>query len=101
LLWLLIYISIIVKKISKCIIFYINNRKNKEERFLMGKTSVTINDVLKAESRIYKYICHTPLLREKQMDKVLGCQVYLKPEMFQITGSFKIRGALNKILSLT
>lgn len=67
----------------------------------MGKTSVTINDVLKAESRISEHVRHTPLLREKQMDKVLGCQIYLKPEMLQITGSFKIRGALNKILSLT
>jgi threonine dehydratase len=35
------------------------------------------------------------------MDTILGCQAYLKPEMLQITGSFKPRGALNKILSLT
>lgn len=36
------------------------------------------------------------------MDSLFGgCQVYLKPEMLQITGSFKLRGALNKILSLS
>jgi len=34
------------------------------------------------------------------MEPQLGCQLYLKPEMLQITGAFKIRGALNKSLSL-
>ena len=67
----------------------------------MVKDSVTINDVIAAEKRIDGYIRHTPLLREENMDKTLGCQVYLKPEMLQITGAFKLRGALNKILSLT
>ncbi|MCI1998867.1 MAG: threonine/serine dehydratase [Clostridia bacterium] len=66
----------------------------------MEKTNVTINDIHDAEARIDKYIRHTPLLRESQMDKILGCQIYLKPEMLQITGAFKLRGALNKILSI-
>ena len=34
------------------------------------------------------------------MEPALGCEVYLKPETLQITGAFKIRGALNKALSL-
>jgi threonine dehydratase len=67
----------------------------------MEKTSVTLQDVREAAQRISPYIRHTPLLRERSMDKVLGCEVYLKPEMLQITGSFKLRGALSKILSLT
>ncbi|MEW6405560.1 MAG: pyridoxal-phosphate dependent enzyme, partial [Chloroflexota bacterium] len=67
----------------------------------MEKTTVTIQDVQEAAERIRPYIRHTPLLREKSMDKRLGCQAYLKPEMLQITGSFKPRGALSKILSLT
>jgi len=67
----------------------------------MEKNNVTINDILEAEKRIGEYIRHTPLLREENMDEALGCQVYLKPEMLQITGAFKLRGALNKILSLT
>lgn len=67
----------------------------------MEKTSVTLQDVWEAAKRIRPYIRHTPLLRETGMDQVLGCQVYLKPEMLQITGAFKLRGALNKILSLT
>lgn len=67
----------------------------------MKKTTVTLQDVREAAERIRPYIRRTPLLREKTMDKVLGCQTYLKPEMLQITGAFKLRGALNKILSLT
>jgi threonine dehydratase len=67
----------------------------------MEKTTLTLQDVREAAQRIRPYIRHTPLLREQSMDKMLGCQAYLKPEMLQITGAFKLRGALNKILSLT
>lgn len=67
----------------------------------MEKNAVTLQDVREAAERIRPYICRTPLLREKNMDKILGCQIYLKPEMLQITGAFKLRGALSKILTLT
>jgi threonine dehydratase len=67
----------------------------------MEKMTVTLQDIREASDRIRPYIRRTPLLREKNMDKVLGCQAYLKPEMLQITGAFKLRGALSKILSLT
>jgi threonine dehydratase len=67
----------------------------------MEKTTVTLEDVKKAAERIRPYIRRTPLLRESKMDKASGCQVYVKPEMLQITGAFKLRGALSKILSLT
>jgi threonine dehydratase len=66
----------------------------------MEKTSVTLQDIREAAERIRPHIRHTPLLREKIMDNVLGCQTYLKPEMLQVTGAFKLRGALSKILSL-
>lgn len=67
----------------------------------MEKTTVTLQDVKEAAERIRPYIRRTPLLRQKNMDKALGCEVYLKPEMLQITGAFKLRGALSKILSLS
>ncbi|MDN7144815.1 threonine/serine dehydratase [Liquorilactobacillus mali] len=66
----------------------------------MSKADVTLQDIMDAAKRINTYIVHTPLLREEKMDQTLGGQIYLKPEMLQITGAFKIRGALNKILSL-
>jgi len=67
----------------------------------MEKTTVTLQDVREAAECIRPYIRHTPLLRESSMDKILGCQAYFKPEMLQIVGAFKLRGALSKILSLT
>ena len=61
----------------------------------------TIKGILEAQERLKPHIRHTPLLRGEKMEKALGCQVYLKPETLQITGAFKIRGALNKALSLS
>ncbi|MCL1940610.1 MAG: threonine/serine dehydratase, partial [Synergistaceae bacterium] len=47
------------------------------------------------------YIKHTPLIRSENLDDILACSVYFKPECLQITGSFKARGAVNKLLSLS
>lgn len=60
----------------------------------------TIQDIRDAQQRLKPYIRHTPLLRAERMEKAAGCELYLKPETLQITGAFKIRGALNKALSL-
>ena len=62
---------------------------------------ITLQDVQAARSRITPYIVRTPLLRVPALDEALGCEVYLKFEGFQIMGAFKIRGAMNKALSLT
>ena len=48
-----------------------------------------------ANSRIKAHVVETPLTYDTQRD------LYLKWENHQVTGSFKIRGALNKVLSLT
>ena len=58
-------------------------------------------DVKEAQERIAPYVVRTPLLRVPALDEALGCQVYLKHEGFQTIGAFKIRGAVNKALSLT
>lgn len=60
----------------------------------------TIQDIREARERLAPHIRHTPLLRADKIEKAAGCQLYLKPETLQITGAFKIRGALNKMLSL-
>ena len=61
----------------------------------------TLQDILDARERLKPHIRHTPLLRAEKIEKAVGCQLYLKPETLQITGAFKIRGALNKALSLS
>ena len=62
---------------------------------------LSLQDVQQAKVRISPYIVRTPLLRMPALDAALGCEVYLKFEGFQVMGAFKIRGAMNKALSLT
>lgn len=67
----------------------------------MEKEKLTIEMIKNAAERIRPYVRRTPLLREKTMDKVLHCRTWIKPEMLQISGAFKMRGAVNKLMSLT
>ena len=62
--------------------------------------SFTLETIQQARARIAPYILQTPLLRLPALDPYLGCQVYVKAECMQITGAFKLRGAMNKMLSL-
>ena len=63
--------------------------------------ALTVERIKQAKERISSYIVQTPMLRMKALDQYLGCQVYVKAECMQITGSFKLRGAVNKALTLT
>lgn len=54
-----------------------------------------------ALKRIKKYIRHTPLDVCRSLSKLMAGQVYLKMEHWQHTGSFKIRGALNRMMTLS
>ena len=58
-------------------------------------------EVLSAENRIRSHIRETPLEYSFPLSNLLAMNVYLKLENLQFTGSFKVRGALNKIMSLT
>ena len=61
----------------------------------------TIDDIEAARSRIAPYIRRTPLLQGERIEPAVGCTLYLKPETLQVTGAFKIRGALNATLQLS
>jgi threonine dehydratase len=54
-----------------------------------------------AAERIRPYVRTTPLDHSPYLSRVLGGEVFLKLENVQHTGSFKVRGAMNKLLSLT
>ena len=54
-----------------------------------------------AEKRIRPFILETPVLRSNYLSTFNNGNVYLKLESEQHTGSFKARGALNKILSFS
>ena len=57
--------------------------------------------VLQARERIRERIYKTPVINNASLDKMIGKSVYFKCENFQLTGSFKIRGAFNKMLQLS
>ena len=59
---------------------------------------ITLEELKKAHKEISPYINYTPLLHSNYLSK--DKNVFLKLESLQITGSFKLRGATNKILSL-
>ncbi len=71
---------------------------------MKGKNSLPVDvyeEVLEAEARIRPYVLETPLEYSAYLSRLAGCDVFLKLENMQTTGSFKYRGAMNKILSLT
>jgi threonine dehydratase len=53
-----------------------------------------------AAGRIAPHVLNTPLLPSPYLNEISGAEVWLKLESEQYTGSFKARGALNKVLSL-
>ena len=59
-----------------------------------------IKNVIEAEKRIKTHIRETPVEFSDYLSDISKCNVYLKLENQQFTGSFKVRGAINKILSL-
>jgi threonine dehydratase len=62
---------------------------------------INLHDIWEARQRISNYIHHTQLLRSASLSRMFGADVFLKCENLQKTGSFKVRGAFNHILSLT
>src|SRR5215204_4580654 len=58
-----------------------------------------IADIREASLRIAPYVRKTGLERSETLSRYLDRNVYVKLELFQKTGSFKVRGAFNKLLS--
>jgi threonine dehydratase len=65
-----------------------------------GTALPTAADVDRAAQRLAGIALHTPLVTSPTLDALTGGRVFLKAEVLQRTGSFKFRGAYNKISSL-
>jgi len=61
---------------------------------------VVLDDVYAAASRIGAHAVRTPLLESEALNERFGARILFKPECLQRTGSFKFRGAFNKLASL-
>ncbi|HTW22972.1 MAG TPA: pyridoxal-phosphate dependent enzyme, partial [Candidatus Baltobacteraceae bacterium] len=62
---------------------------------------VTLETIKAARERIGDSVFISPFMRSETFSKLTGNSIYLKLENLQMTGSYKERGALNKILLLT
>jgi threonine dehydratase len=63
--------------------------------------TVTLDDVERAARTIAGRVHRTPLLRSGTLSEQLAADIRFKAELFQRTGSFKVRGALNRLSQLT
>jgi threonine dehydratase len=66
-----------------------------------SQLSLTLADIVAARERIHGAIYYSPCPHSQMLSALTGQQVYLKLENLQMTGSFKERGALNRIATLT
>jgi threonine dehydratase len=62
---------------------------------------IELADVLAARHMMQPHVWRTPLLPSPALSRLCGGDVYLKLECWQRTGSFKVRGALNKLAALS
>src|SRR5688500_675740 len=63
--------------------------------------NITKEQIEQAHERIKPFIHHTPVLTSKTLDHISGAEIFFKCENFQKIGAFKIRGAMNAVLSLS
>ncbi|NNU15638.1 threonine/serine dehydratase [Parvularcula sp. ZS-1/3] len=68
---------------------------------MADNASVTIEDIRAAEKRLAGRVVRTPVLSAPALDEAAGGRILAKAENLQGTGSFKLRGGLNHVLSLT
>ncbi|WP_251443161.1 threonine ammonia-lyase [Veillonella intestinalis] len=67
----------------------------------MSTPLVTLDMVKEAQQRLRGVAQRTAIMQSTSLSERCGCEVHLKMENFQRTGSFKLRGAYNKVASLT
>ncbi len=67
----------------------------------MSDELISIDDVRAAARAIHGKVDNTPFLHSQTLSELTGAEIWLKFENLQFTGSFKQRGALNKLLSLS
>ncbi|RXJ87471.1 threonine ammonia-lyase [Arcobacter sp. CECT 8985] len=62
---------------------------------------ITIDDIREAKTNLEKIREKTPITKAPSLSETFNADVYLKKENLQLTGSFKLRGAYNRIANLT
>ena len=66
----------------------------------MNEHATSLDDIVAARARIVRHIHQTPVFTSRTLDRLAGRKLFFKCENLQRGGSFKLRGALNAVLSL-
>jgi threonine dehydratase len=66
-----------------------------------GKVVIDLNAILAARDNLRGQVLKTPFMLSRTLSDILGAEIWLKFENLQFTASFKERGALNRMLTLT
>ena len=64
-------------------------------------TGNLVGQIVDAEARIRPHVRETPLVHSPALSAATGAEVWLKCENLQVTGSFKVRGAMNRLMTLS
>jgi len=67
----------------------------------LGYPMVTREEIERAYETIHEHIVDTPIIISATLSDLCGCTTLFKLENLQVTGAFKERGALNKLMNLT
>lgn len=62
---------------------------------------IPLSQIIQAKKRLSKVVSKTPFVQAPIISQEAGCDLYLKKENLQLTGAYKIRGAYNKLASLS
>ncbi|QOZ32792.1 threonine/serine dehydratase [Bradyrhizobium sp. CCBAU 53421] len=66
----------------------------------MSELAVDFEEIAAAQARSAEFALKTPLLTNHVLDRRVGGRIFIKAENFQRTGSFKFRGAINRLLAI-
>jgi threonine dehydratase len=64
------------------------------------KNMITLNDVKEAKKNLENVANNTPITKAPILSETFRSEIYLKKDNLQLTGSFKLRGAFNRIAKL-
>src|SRR6476620_8957875 len=68
---------------------------------MSAAAAVTLDSIRQARDRLRGVIYHSPCPWSMSLSRLCGCDIYCKLEHLQMTGSFKERGARNKLMLLS
>jgi len=68
---------------------------------LKSSTIIPVEEILTAHHKLKEVVVHTPMVRNYNLSDIYGANIFLKREDLQVVRSFKIRGAFNKMCTMS